>query len=152
MSLIELAAQSVKDASSEIIKQLPKNAEIIRIHVGGDFKTLSYFDAWRNAAMQCPDKLFYAYTKSIPFWVKRKDSIPDNLKLVASIGGKFDTLALENNFRTATVYTTKSEVPKGLPIDHDDSYAALTNKSFALLEHGTQKGRKSQYGYNKKGK
>ena len=152
MSLIELAANSIRIAAEEIVNQLPKKAEIIRIHVGGDFKTLSYFDSWRAAAMKRPDVLFYAYTKSIPFWVKRQDVIPVNLKLVASMGGKFDQLALDNGFRTATVYTTESDVPKGLPIDHDDSYAALTDMSFALLEHGTQKGRKANYGYNKKGK
>ena len=67
-------------------------------------------------------------------------------------GGKYDDLALEYNLRTATVYETAADVPKGTPIDHNDSWAAVyrrRNTNFALLLHGTQKGRKAQYGYGK---
>lgn len=115
MSVIELAAQSIVAAANEIVAQLPVKAKIIRIHVGGDFKTLSYFDAWCLVARLRPDIIFYAYTKSIPFWVKRKMVIPKNLIMTASMGGKYDELALQNGFRTATVYTKESDVPRDYP-------------------------------------
>lgn len=153
MDILSLAAQSSRIAAEEIVAAIPKNAGIIRIHVGGDFKTLAYFDMWRIVAAIRPGILFYAYTKSIPFWVKRKDEIRNNFILTASMGGKYDELAIQNGFRTATVYETENDVPAGMEHDEDDSHAALPelrNQSFALLLHGTQKGRKAKHGYSKK--
>jgi len=150
--IVKLAAQSKRLAVNELLAAIPKKCGIIRIHVGGDFKTQAYFDVWYKVAQSRPDILFYAYTKSIPFWVNRIDNIPTNLTLTASIGGKQDSLAIKYGLKTATVYTDVKDVPFGVPIDHDDSHAALPefyNVSFALLEHGTQKGRKAKYGYGK---
>ena len=148
--ILEAAAKSINNAAAILLSNIPAKCGIMRIHIGGDFKTQAYFDTWLEVAKALPQVSFYAYTKSIPFWVKRLDVIPNNLILTASIGGKRDDLALAHNLRTATVYTTKSLVPKKVPIDHDDSHAALPkfrNKSFALLEHGVQKGRKAASGY-----
>ena len=58
--------------------QLPKNFDIMRVHVGGDFFSQKYFDAWLEVARRMPDKHFYAYTKSLNFWVKRLFEIPSN--------------------------------------------------------------------------
>lgn len=150
--LLRVAAISVNDAVKLISDNFPKKATLCRLHVSGDFKTQNYFDAWLRYAVCNPQILFYAYTKSIPFWVKRLGDIPDNFVLTASIGGKYDAIALKHNLRTATVYEDETFVPKGVPIDHDDSHAAdpsTKNVSFALLLHGTQKGRKAKYGYGK---
>jgi hypothetical protein len=48
---------------------LPKNAGIIRIHVAGDFFSRDYMMAWYTVSMLNPNVLFYAYTKSLKFWV-----------------------------------------------------------------------------------
>jgi hypothetical protein len=146
------AAINKVQAAELLIKAIPVKAGIIRVHVGGDFKTQAYFDTWLEVARKMPERIFYAYTKSIPFWVKRKDVIPENFILTASIDGKYDELALSHGFRTATVYENESDVPDGTPIDHDDSYASLPELrlvNFALLEHGTQRGRQAKFGYNK---
>lgn len=150
--LLKAAAISVNKAVELLAYSFPIKADLCRLHIGADFKTLSYFDTWLKFAAKNPHVHFYAYTKSIPFWVKRLGDIPDNFILTASMGGKYDDLALANNFRTSTVYTDELDVPNGLPIDHDDRYACLPeykNVSFALLEHGPQKGRKAKYGYGK---
>jgi hypothetical protein len=152
MNILPLAAQSIKQAAEIIVDNIPKKAGIIRIHVGGDFKTLAYFDTWNTVARMMPDINFYAYTKSIPFWVKRLGLIPNNLILTASIGGKYDDVAIQNGLRTATVYETIDDVPPGIEHDEDDSHAALPELrdiSFGLLLHGTQKGRKAKHGYSK---
>lgn len=142
MGLIELAAKSVKDACNTIIANIPKKAGIIRIHVGGDFKTKAYMQSWIAAAQQRPDVLFYAYTKSLPFWVALKDSIPNNLIMTASYGGHKDELIAKHNLRYARVVFSEAEAYNvKLPIDHDDSHAAnplLRDNSFALLIHGAQ--------------
>jgi hypothetical protein len=137
--ILPMAAQPFGDviAGKQIVSELPKKAGIIRIHVGGDFKTQNYFDAWCYAARERPDVLFYAYTKSLPFWVKRLGNI-----LTASRGGYKDELIDKYNLREAVVVFTKASAKKAkLPIDHDDSHAAnpkSKNKSFALLIHGVQ--------------
>lgn len=112
---------------------------IIRIHVSGDFFSQAYFDAWMTVARNNPKTLFYAYTKSLAFWSNRLDSIPDNMKLTASGGGKWDKLINQNNFRWARVVLSEGEAEAlGLEIDHDDSHAYEGNDNFALLLHGTQ--------------
>lgn len=146
---------------SMIIKSIPVKAKAIRIHVGGDFFVQRYFDAWLAVARQFTDKIFYAYTKALPFWVKRIGNIPENMVLTASYGGHRDDLIASHNLRSALVIDESNErkarkIAKslGLPIDHDDSIAALPkfrNQNFALLLHGPQpKGKKRpEYGYKR---
>jgi hypothetical protein len=100
---------------------------------------LNYFDAWLELAVRRPDVRFYAYTKSLPFWIKRRAILPDNFLLTASRGGKADHLIDEHGLREARVVFTEQEADDlGLEIDHDDSHAALPGPSFALLIHGVQ--------------
>lgn len=121
-----------------IVKSLPK-AEIVRIHVGGDFFSEAYFLAWCDVARVYPNVRFYAYTKSLPFWVDNRESIPANLRLVASEGGRWDHLIQEHGLRSARVVLDPKEAEVlGLALDHDDSHAYGTDDSFALLIHGTQ--------------
>lgn len=159
----EAIKSAIVDSTLEslLISSIPAKAKAIRIHVGGDFFVQSYFDAWIATAKQFSDKIFYAYTKALPFWIKRLGQIPDNFILTASYGGHRDDLIGKYNLRSALVIDEPIErkarkIAKnlGLPIDHDDSIAALPkfrNTSFALLLHGIQpKGKaRPQYGYTK---
>lgn len=125
-----------------IARSLPRKARYVRIHVSGDFYSQGYFDAWCQTARDNPAIIFYAYTKSIPFWVSRLGDIPSNLILTASIGGKFDSEALAHGLRNARVVYSESEAESlGLPIDHDDSHAIKPGGDFALLIHGVQPAR-----------
>lgn len=121
---------------------LPHNAGVVRIHVGGDFKTRAYFEAWLSVAYDRPDILFYAYTKSLPFWVAKRGNIPNNFILTASYGGHKDELIGKHNLRSVVVVESEQQAADlGLEIDHDDSHAAdpsKRNQSFALLIHGLQ--------------
>ena len=129
-----------KSAVVELIERtLPKNDFRVRIDVSGDFFNQIYFDAWLQVARNNPDRLFYAYTKALPLWVKRINSIPNNVKLTASYGGTHDHLIAKYNLKSAKVVTSVQEARMmGLPIDHDDSLAYSSDKSFALLLHGQQ--------------
>ena len=124
-----------------IHESLP-NQEINRVHVSGDFFNQKYFDAWMQVAKLNPDKLFYAYTKSLNYWVdylSRFDIVPVNFVLTASRGGRYDTLISEYNLREAVVvYHPNEAAALGLEIDHDDSHAMVNGASFALLLHGIQ--------------
>ena len=61
-----------------ILNSIPKQAQIIRVHVSGDFYNQQYFDNWLKVAQLRPDIIFYAYTKSLNFWINRIDQIPVN--------------------------------------------------------------------------
>jgi hypothetical protein len=136
----DLVKKKNKNQMVELIQSsLPKKAKIVRIHVGGDFFNQSYFDAWLQIANENPDVLFYAYTKAIPFWVKRLNEIPENMKLNASRGGRRDDLIDKHNLKEAKVVYSEQEAQSlGLEIDHDDTHAYKGEESFALLIHGVQ--------------
>jgi len=130
----------------DILNQsLPENAGIVRIHVAGDFFSEEYLEAWYSIALLNPSTLFYAYTKSLRYWLKINEfPILHNFVLTASYGGRYDYLIDDNtfNFRSAKVVFSEAEAEElGLEIDHDDSHAAkpsMRNQDFALLIHGTQ--------------
>lgn len=112
----------------------------IRIHVDGDFFNQSYFLAWCQVASDHQDRVFYAYTKSLPIWVKMRACVPRNLVLIASRGGKWDNLIDQHGLRSAVVVFHPSEAEAlGLQIDHDESLARDPDHGdFALLLHGVQ--------------
>ena len=123
-------------------QSMPDNLGICRIHVAGDFFSPDYMFAWINMAMMHTDRLFYAYTKSLTYWLKYQEYTDkvDNFVLTASYGGRNDSMIEENNLRSAKVIFSEEEAGD-LDIDHDDSHAArpsLKNQDFALLIHGTQ--------------
>jgi len=121
-----------------INESLPEYFNICRVHIGGDFFSQAYFDAWLEVAKSNPNRKFYAYSKSLNFIVKRLAEIPSNFYITASRGGRYDNLIAEYNLKCAeVVFTEQAAKDKGLEIDHNDTHA-LGDKSFALLLHGQQ--------------
>ena len=134
--LRKLDTESMIEAIQEA---LPCDCDICRIHVGGDFFNQKYFNAWVAVAKLNPTKTFYAYTKSLPYWVAQLDNIPSNLILNASRGTRVDFLIDELNLKVAEVVFSITEAKeKNLPIDHNEYFAINNNGNFALLLHGTQ--------------
>ncbi len=132
--------RSKKEMINLIEASLPKKATMVRVHVSGDFFSQMYFDAWMDVAANHPDKKFYAYTKSLPYWLERKNIIPKNFNLTSSKGGSKDGMISLNNLKYAEVIFSEDEAEElRLGIDHDDSHAYNGKKSFGLLVHGTQK-------------
>ena len=137
-----LRGKSVEAMVDIIQEQMPKNLGICRIHVAGDFFSPAYFEAWIRTAIMNPDRLFYAYTKSLPYWVDNLEIIPDNLILTASYGGRRDDMIVEYNLRSAKVVFSYEEADMlDLEVDHDDTHAAnpfWATSDFALIIHGIQ--------------
>jgi hypothetical protein len=136
------AADGVVEKANLLDVNMPDNLGICRIHVAGDFFNRDYLEAWTMVARRNEDRLFYAYTKSLKYWLDMVDDIPYNLVMTASYGGRDDALIATKGLRSATVVFSEAEADRlGAEIDHDDSHAALPslrNDSFALLLHGTQ--------------
>jgi hypothetical protein len=126
-----------------IMQSLPKNLGILRWHVAGDFFKMDYLQAAIHVAEQMPDRLFYAYTKSLHLLQKidmldpRQGMILPNFLVTTSRGGKYDHLLEPLGVRTATVIFEEWQAGDW-PIDHDDSHAATSGGDFALLLHGVQ--------------
>jgi hypothetical protein len=135
-----LAAGSKAAMRDLILRSLPKDFLVMRLHIGGDFFSQAYFDAWMEVAAQRPKSQFYAYTKSLKFWAARYGEIPSNFRLVASYGGTHDHLIKQFDLPHAIVVFHPDEANRqGLTIDHDDSLARdPAVEKFALLLHGQQ--------------
>lgn len=135
-----LKAKTKEAMYNLLMSSLPKKATIVRVHVSGDFFNQAYFDAWMQVAATREDTMYYAYTKSVKYWMARKDSIPFNFELTASMGGAMDEVVVLNNLKNAVVVFSEEEAAAmGKEIDHDDSHAYSKGDSFALLLHGVQK-------------
>jgi hypothetical protein len=95
-----------------------------------------------RTALMHPNKLFYAYTKSLPYWrdwLWSRGELPENFNLIASKGGTWDNLIDELGLRYSEVVFHPDEAEKlGLRVDHNDEIAMFSNENFALTLHGTQ--------------
>lgn len=134
-------AKTVEGMTELITNSLPAfYFDKIRIHQDGDFFNMDYLRAWIAVAKSMPQRLFYAYTKSLQLWTRVLDDIPPNLVLNASRGGMFDSLIEKHDLKNVTVaFHPEEAAAKGLPVDHDDSLAMNPHvHAFALLLHGTQ--------------
>jgi len=137
LELLKGALKNGVKACADLICDSLPDADVYRVHVGGDYFSKKYLQAWVEVATRNPDKIFYSYSKSLRFLsdVMR----PKNLVLTASRGGKYDELIDQHGWKEAlVVYSEKEAEEKGLEIDHDDSHAAFGSENFALLIHGTQ--------------
>jgi hypothetical protein len=104
--------------------------------------------AWMNVAKGFPQTRFYFYTKALPLIERYVQTHPEgvalshgilapNVRITASYGGTHDHLIKPLKIRSAKVILRESDAG-GLPIDKDDTHAALSGGSFALLIHAAQ--------------
>ena len=117
-------------------KSLIKKANLFRWHVSGDFYLPKYRDAIFILTQELPNLIHYAYTKNLPLFKDVKK--PDNFRLSASWGGRFDHMINSKDFpRSARVVKDQAEADKlGLPVDVNDSLAfGEIDQNFALIDH-----------------
>lgn len=117
------------------VPELPKGCKAVRIHASGDFFNQDYFDMWLGIAERNPDVEMWAYTKSLKYWIARLGSIPKNLVLTASYGGRNDDLIAEYGLKNVRVYARPELVPWFRTIDTNDDLARIHGVNFALLDN-----------------
>lgn len=114
----------------------------LRVHIGGDYFSQNYFNAWMEAAASFPQIVFYSYTKSVHFlvnYIRTNGALPDNFVFTCSNGGKYDDQIPFSNVKKASVFFTQAEADAlGLEVDHTDDFAISGSRDFALLLHGMQ--------------
>jgi hypothetical protein len=109
----------------------------IRIHDSGDFFNRTYYRAWIQAAEECGDIIFYAYTKSLPFleW----DKHPKNFRVVQSLGGKRDAkIDLERPHAKIFATDTERRIEGYCDGNVSDMPAVLGQTKIGLVYHGTR--------------
>jgi len=114
----------------------------IRLHSAGDFYSVKYLLKWLEIADKNPDIVFYAYTKSIPFFknsklIKLMLRHKQNFKVIFSYGSKKDNL-INSIDRHAKIFNNESELKKAGYInasEYDLIAINSTNKKIGLIYH-----------------
>tara|TARA_R110002020_G_scaffold365330_1_gene577539 strand:+ start:176 stop:778 length:603 start_codon:yes stop_codon:yes gene_type:complete len=130
---ISKTAQFIPLMNEEIRK---KKATHIRIHDSGDFYSPTYLQKWVDIATQNNDVIFYAYTKSIKFFIDGL-KLPKNLKIIFSEGSKTDNLINTSKHRHARIFKSKELLNAAGYIDAstNDLKAITSNKKVGLVYH-----------------
>jgi hypothetical protein len=113
-----------------------KKAEMLRWFVSGDCDSIKLRDAIFTTTRELNHLIHYSYTKNLPLFLDIKK--PENYRLTASWGGRFDHLINPIDFpRNARVVRSVEEATKlNLPIDKKDDLAyGPIDQPFALLYH-----------------
>ena len=113
-----------------------KHAKYIRIHDSGDFYSVKYLNKWIQIAKDNKNVIFYAYTKSIKFFINGL-KLPKNLKIIFSEGSKTDTLINVNKHRHARIFKDITTLLNAGYIDasNNDLKAITENKKVGLVYH-----------------
>lgn len=113
-------------------------ADFIRIHDAGDYYSPDYVEKWMTIIKRFPNKNFYSYTKSLPFFMDRK--LPDNFDIIYSFGGKLDHLINPKIHSHSKIFDNAEEIKSSGYIDcsHNDLLATKwysTNNKKGLIRH-----------------
>lgn len=113
-----------------------KKAKYIRIHDSGDFYSIKYLQKWVQIAEYNKEVIFYAYTKSIKFFVDGL-LLPDNMKIIFSEGSKHDQLINVREHRHARIFKDLDTLNASGYIDasENDLKAITENKKVGLIFH-----------------
>jgi DNA repair photolyase len=113
-----------------------KKATHIRIHDSGDFYSVKYLAKWIQIAEYNKEVIFYAYTKSIKFFIDGL-LLPDNMKIIFSEGSKHDELINPKTDRHARIFKDIETLNASGYIDAstNDLQAITDNKKVGLIFH-----------------
>tara|TARA_R110001606_G_scaffold374683_1_gene532607 strand:+ start:1057 stop:1659 length:603 start_codon:yes stop_codon:yes gene_type:complete len=113
-----------------------KKATHIRIHDSGDFYSIKYLAKWIQIAEYNKEVIFYAYTKSIKFFVDGL-LLPPNMKIIFSEGSKHDELINIKEHRHARIFKNIDLLIASGYIDasSNDLKAITDNKKVGLIFH-----------------
>lgn len=119
-----------------------KKVDVLRLHDSGDFYSPAYLDKWVQIAKDNQDVIFYAYTKSIPFFKPSKKSsttflLPKNLIVIFSEGSSRDDLINTDQDRHSRIFNNIDDLLAAGYADasNNDLNAITDNKKVGLVLH-----------------
>ena len=83
--------------------------DMVRLGDSGDIYNVSYLRKLCEIAKAFRDRTFFAYTKMVPM-VKRFGKLPDNFKVIFSLGGRWDEFVDLHTDNHARVFGTMQEL------------------------------------------
>jgi len=128
--------QAISLEIDKALKSKKTKKLVIRIHDSGDFYSAEYLVKWLNIMARYPQVQFYAYTKMVELFKGR--FLPDNFKVIYSLGGKQDSLIDQKTDRHSKVFQDIRDLISAGYVDtsHDDMLALGDNPKIGLVYHG----------------
>lgn len=126
------------EAAFDDLKRLTKRYNVVRIHDSGDFFSQLYLDSWKLIAVMFPQTIFYAYTKSHHLDIEFNR--PANLRIVQSLGGKYDE-RVNLNLPHARIFATDADrIAAGYVDGNVSDIPAIEGEiNIGLVYHGVRK-------------
>jgi len=136
---LAIIRNNITDFETKATEDLVKiTNKIVRIHDSGDFYSQEYYDAWNRIARHFPNKIFYAYTKSLHLnlWHNKAK----NLKITQSEGGLLDD-KIDKKKPHARIFSTNYLRRKAKYGDGHmtDTLAIRGAQKIGLVYHGNKK-------------
>jgi hypothetical protein len=126
----------------DINSKLKKSGQlVIRIHDSGDFYSREYLEKWLRVIEKFPQVFFYAYTKSVALLKEFERVLPNNFRVIYSLGGREDYLInLEHDYHSKVFSGHATRRKLGyVNATHDDMVAAIgKSKKIGLIYHGAR--------------
>ena len=123
LAKLEMVLNDLAGWELQLVEELKakryRGGKWVRIHDSGDFFSNAYFEAWVRIAQSTPDVRFYAYTKEVK--MVKSYTLPENLIIIFSMGGKQDRLIDTNVDRHADVFPTLEALLDAGYTDQEDS-------------------------------
>jgi hypothetical protein len=127
----------IGDAIADLTR-LVKRYNVVRLHDSGDFFSQDYLDAWKAIACAFPNTIFYAYTKSLHLDIGTDK--PANLRIVQSLGGKYDAMINLNLSHSRIFSTDDDRIAAGYVDGNVSDIPAIEGEiKIGLVYHGNRK-------------
>lgn len=127
-------------SEGEMVRKIEKKIrqfstlKVLRLHTSGDFFSLDYFRAWNRVAQNHPEIRFYAYTKRIGWYLKMREELAENFRILASYGSTSDSLITRYNLPFSRSIAKGQEKRYNVPINETD-FEALNGISSVIIFH-----------------
>ncbi len=120
------------------LTRLTKRYNVVRLHDSGDFYSQEYLNAWKDIATRFPNTIFYAYTKSHHLDIESDK--PANLRIVQSLGGKYDAMINLNLSHSRIFSTDDDRIAAGYVDGNVSDIPAIEGEiKIGLVYHGNRK-------------
>lgn len=120
------------------LTRLTKRYNVVRLHDSGDFYSQEYLNAWKAIASNFPNTIFYAYTKSHHLDIESDK--PANLRIVQSLGGKYDAMINLNLSHSRIFSTDADRIAAGYVDGNVSDIPAIEGEiKIGLVYHGNRK-------------
>lgn len=135
-----LMASLTDTFSDDMVALLKKRRtyNVVRIHDAGDFYSQEYYNKWCDIARRMPDRIFYAYTKTLT--LDLYSNKPNNLRIIQSLGGLHDSLVDMSQPHSRIFSSDDARIAAGYVDGNVNDIPAIEGiVNIGLVYHGVRK-------------